>query len=467
VLAVGFAESEAAGRIQVTSPTAVLATVRGRGKGQSGVLYDALHDEDAGHVLLDSIARSRRLKTGHGELAGSRDHRIERPDDLDARVLRGEQSNTSVLFGDRYLLKVLRRLDAGESPDVEIGRYLSGRIDHVPDFLGAIDYRDGRGRTATLAILQRFVVNEGDAWVATLDELERFAERVLTEPPDGGHDLPDRSALGLARDQLPERAHEVIGPYLDAAVLLGRRTAELHVALAGNDDEAFAPEPFTSLYQRSLYQSMRNALRRGLQDARKATRAGDASPAREQIADLADREREILDRLKVLSTTKIETMRIRIHGDYHLGQVLWTGRDFVIIDFEGEPSRPLGERRLKRSPLRDVAGMLRSYQYATASALRFQEQRGAVTPDRPQYDDLRGWLTYWNRWASAGFLRGYLQAAEGQSFLPADPDHTAILLDAFLLEKAVYELGYELNNRPEWVDIPLRGIAEVLGDAPA
>ncbi|GGI07978.1 maltose alpha-D-glucosyltransferase [Egicoccus halophilus] len=467
VVALGFATGEEAGRLAAVAPNAVLATVRGRGqRAQSGVLFDALHDETAGRLLLDTIARNRKYRTSAGELVGRRETRLTDVAELTPRVLRGEQSNTSIIFGDRYLMKVLRRLDAGESPDVEIGRYLTGRLDHVPELLGTIDHQSKSDRAnATLAVLQRFVPNEGDAWVFTLDELERFAERALTDPPDTGRELPDgHPAFELARSPLPETAHDVIGPFLDATILLGRRTAELHCALASSDDPAFAPEPFSTLYQRSLYQSMRNALRRGLQQARKAADTVEDPGTRERIVALAEREGEILERLRVLSRTRIETMRIRTHGDYHLGQVLWTGRDFVIIDFEGEPSRPLGERRLKRSPLRDVAGMLRSYQYATDSALRFQVERGAVTPDRHGYEELRGWLSYWHRWVSAAFLNGYLDGAAGQPFLPDDPEHTGILLDAFLLEKAVYELGYELNNRPEWVDIPLRGIADVLGD---
>jgi maltose alpha-D-glucosyltransferase / alpha-amylase len=183
---------------------------------------------------------------------------------------------------------------------------------------------------------------------------------------------------------------------------------------------------------------------------------------RERVAELVDREEEILERLKVLSQIDIDAVRTRTHGDYHLGQVLWTGRDFVIIDFEGEPARPLGERRLKRSPLRDVAGMLRSLQYATAATLHDQAQRGVVTPDRPRHATLANWLDWWLAWASATFLEGYLEEARGQRFVPTDPEHTRALLDAFLIEKGLYELGYEMNNRPEWVAIPLAGIAAVL-----
>jgi maltose alpha-D-glucosyltransferase / alpha-amylase len=481
VLALAFAEGEDAGRIAATAPTAVLAQVKGRGqRGQSGVLYDALQDdgdatregaEAPAAVLLDTVARGRRSRTTSGELVGHRDRPLgtaaERAE-LRPKVLRGEQSNTSIVFGDRYLMKVLRRLEVGESPDVEIGRFLAGRVAHVPELVGTIDRVARAGAaTSTVAILQRFVPNEGDAWVHTLDELERYAERVLTDPPHGG--VPDlrRRPLELADEAIPESAHELVGPYLDVAHLLGVRTAELHLALAGGTGEDFAPEPFTSLYQRSLYQSMRNALRRGLQAADKAAGSLLDPDAQTRVRELAARESEILDRLRTLSTTRIEAVRTRTHGDYHLGQVLWTGRDLVIIDFEGEPARPLGERRLKRNPLRDVAGMLRSFQYASHSALRFQEERGAVTPERDAYEDLRGYLAGWNRWVSAGFLRGYLTTAEDGGVVPEDREHTAILLDAFLLEKAVYELGYEMNNRPEWVDIPLTGIAEVLGDPPA
>jgi maltose alpha-D-glucosyltransferase / alpha-amylase len=472
VLAVDFAEGEEAGRIAAATPNAVLAHIKGRGqRGVSGVLYDALHDPTVGSVLLETVARTRKYRAGRGELAGRRDRPLGTQRDraeLEPSVLKAEQSNTSIVFGDRYMMKVVRRLERGISPDVEIGRYLAGRVEHVPELLGTIEHiRPGGDEPATVAMLQRFVPNEGDAWVHTLDELERFSERVLSDPPDSGRSLPGArsSALAMAAKEIPEAVHGALGPYVDSAILLGRRTAELHVALAAGDgDEAFMTEPFTTLYQRSLYQSMRNALRRGLQAARNGIDSLPDPAAREHIEQLSAREDEILERLKALSNTRIDTVRTRIHGDYHLGQVLWTGRDFVIIDFEGEPARPLGERRLKRSPLRDVAGMLRSFQYATASALRFQLERGAVTEERTGYEDLRGWLGYWHRWASAAFLRGYLETADEQPFLPSDPDHTAVLLDAFLLEKAIYELGYEMNNRPEWVDIPLTGIAEVLGD---
>jgi maltose alpha-D-glucosyltransferase/alpha-amylase len=387
--------------------------------------------------------------------------------ELEAHPLRGEQSNTSVLYGDAMLMKLLRRLEEGISPDVEVGIHLEG-FDPVPSMIGSLEVELGPKDTPrTLAMFQRFVPNEGDAWTQTLDELGRFAERVVSEPDDGA---PARSkhehdplSIALSRGGVPEKAHVAIGPFLDRARLLGRRTAEMHVALADDrGDAAFAPEPMTRLSQRSLYQSVRNAVRLGLRAAGRAAGELTDPDLLAEVRRIVAAEDELLARLKHLTDTPITATRSRIHGDYHLGQVLFTGRDVVIIDFEGEPSRPLGERRLKRSPLRDVAGMLRSLQYATASTLSDQIDRGLVTPDHPNHDLLTAWLDRWLTWVGAAFLEGYLEVAAEASFVPDDPDQLRLLLDVFLLEKAVYELGYEMNNRPSWVAIPLAGIAQVL-----
>jgi maltose alpha-D-glucosyltransferase / alpha-amylase len=478
VVPVRFAEGEEAGRLLAVAPRSVLLTVKGQGqRGQSGVLVDALTDPHAAKALLATVSRRRRYPGQQGELLGVRLPGFgpaKDADELDPHPLRGEQSNTSILFGDRFLMKVLRRLEPGVSPDVEISRYLAG-LRHVPELLGTLDVEPADGGEArTLAMVQEFVPNEGDAWSHTLDELGRFAERVVSEPPNEGTPAPAGNAhpLTLALNGIPDLADDVAGPFLQQTRLLGRRTAELHAALAtgiapgsgarATPDPAFAPEPMTQLYQRSLYQSVRNAVRMGLRGARKALGTLTDATAATSVGELIAREDEILDRLKALSTARIQAVRTRTHGDYHLGQVLWTGRDFVIIDFEGEPARPLGERRLKRSPLRDVAGMLRSLQYATATTLQDQLERGLVTPGQPGHDALAAWLDWWLAWNSAAFLEGYLGVAADQAFVPSDPDHTRILLDAFLLEKAIYELGYEMNNRPEWVGIPLAGIQQVL-----
>ncbi|MFP4634463.1 MAG: putative maltokinase, partial [Nitriliruptoraceae bacterium] len=469
VVPVTFAEGEEAGRLLAVAPRAVLANVKGQGsRGQSGVLVDALTDTQADQQLLDTIARQRRYSGQHGRLVGQRSPGFDRRrdgTDLEPHLLRGEQSNSSVLYGDRALLKVLRRLEPGISPDVEIGAFLAD-FEHVPELLGTIDVLpSGGGEPRTLGILQRYVPNEGDAWSQALDELGRFAERVVSDPDAGPTPTPRASGdmLDRAGKRIPERVHERIGPYLELVHLLGIRTGELHIALAADtQDPAFAPEPMTRLYQRSLYQSVRNTVRMGLRAAKREAHQLRDPDTRAGVEQAVAREDEILERLRSLSSDPIDATRIRTHGDYHLGQVLFTGRDFIIIDFEGEPARPLGERRLKRSPLRDVAGMVRSLQYATAATLHDQVGRGLVTPDHPNHERLTGWLDWWFDWTASTLLRGYLDATEGQSFIPEEAGHVRSLLDAFLLEKAVYELGYEMNNRPDWVDIPLSGIAQVL-----
>ncbi len=466
VVPVRFAEGEEAGRLLAGRPDAVLATVKGQGqRGQSGVLVDALTDPDAARTLLTSVARQRKHRGQTGTLTGSRSTSFGSSAelaDLDPHLFRGEQSNSSVLFGDQLLLKVLRRLEPGTSPDVELGRVLTG-FPHVPDVLGTLDLvPDDGGEPRTIAIAQPFVANEGDAWEHTLDELGRFAERVVAErAEDRPTPAATRGPVELARRGLPEQVHEGIGPFLELITLLGRRTAQMHVALTVHDDPALAPEPLTALNRRSLYQSLRNGVRLGIRAARRATRGLPDQTAAE-VGAVTDREDELVNRLKVVADLPVEVSRIRTHGDYHLGQVLYTGRDVVIIDFEGEPAKPLGERRLKRIALRDVAGLLRSLQYATASTLADQRERGLTTPGHPADDALVNWLDWWLDWSSAALVAGYLEVADGQPFLPSDPDHIPILLDAFLIEKAVYELGYELNNRPDWVKIPLSGITQVL-----
>ena len=256
---------------------------------------------------------------------------------------------------------------------------------------------------------------------------------------------------------------QLLDGYLGVAALLGRRTAELHAALAKSDDPAFKPEPYTRLYQRSLYQSMRNTIRRPLQTLQTnvSKLEGETRPLAEAL--LARRD-ELMARIARVKEQKIDAMRIRCHGDYHLGQVLWTGCDFMIIDFEGEPTRPLGERRLKRTCLSDVAGMLRSIQYVAEGGLRELVSRGTIDRTAAEYPRFAQWADFWRLSAEADFLRGYLSAVDPK-LIPADVDGFNLLLDAWLLQKAAYEVGYELNSRPDWLDIPLRGILKLL-DAP-
>jgi maltose alpha-D-glucosyltransferase/alpha-amylase len=247
------------------------------------------------------------------------------------------------------------------------------------------------------------------------------------------------------------------GIYPEKAKLLGRRTGELHLALAISPDEpGFAPEQFNAMAQRSVYQNMRASLRRAFALLEK--RLPSLSDAfRDEAAEVLAAEKQILAQEQRILDRRANATKIRIHGDYHLGQVLYTGKDFVILDFEGEPARALGERKLKRSALRDVAGMMRSFQYAAYSALWQPAMRAEDVPF------LERWADLWYRQMSSVFLQSYLEATNGAPFIPPDEGDFQILLEGYLLDKAVYEVGYELNNRPSWVVIPIRGIKHILG----
>ena len=267
---------------------------------------------------------------------------------------------------------------------------------------------------------------------------------------------PPRGLFALDRSEL-EPGHLLVGAHLEWASLLGKRTAELHQALTSDHrDPDFAPEPLTALDRQALYHGARSLTRKVFHDARSLP---DRSPRLEQVLE---RENEIIDRMRKLSLLTMEAERIRCHGDYHLGQVLWTGKDFVIIDFEGEPSRSLGRRRLKRPAVVDLAGMVRSFHYAgRTAALRLTRDLGTsmASVDRTTIDT---WITFWHRWISGTFLDAYLEVAGRAAYLPHDLAQLTQLFDFFLLEKAIYELGYETNSRPDWVDIPARGILDIL-----
>jgi maltose alpha-D-glucosyltransferase/alpha-amylase len=368
-----------------------------------------------------------------------------------------------MVFSDRLILKIFRRLDRGLNPDLEIGRFLTERASfpHTPPLAGWLEYHSGRDEAQTMAVLHGFVANQGDAWEYTNRELTRYFERAVTKK-DVPVTLARRPLMELITEQEPSApVRDLIGAYLGVAGLLGRRTAELHLALADAGGEpAFAPEPYTTLYQRSAYQSMRNLLGQILRQLRGRLDSADA-PLRTLLERLAANEPRIQDRFTAFMNRRFDVMRTRCHGDLHLGQVLNTGKDFMIIDFEGEPARSLEDRRRKRSPLRDVAGMLRSFHYAALVALEDRLRSGALGIN--DFEAMEPWARLWQTWCSWAYLDGYLQTAGRAPFVPTDRKALRTMLDALLLEKAVYEIGYELNNRPDWLRIPLHGIEEILG----
>jgi maltose alpha-D-glucosyltransferase / alpha-amylase len=451
-------------------PFAVIARILARGGEEPRILYDAVHDPAYCEAMLDTISRRRRHRGARGELIGTPSRQFRRlasgMPGGDVRVPDSDQSNSSVVFANRFIMKLYRRLEPGLNPDLEIGRHLSetAGFPHTPLLAGAIEYApDARSEPLTIGLLQQFVRNQGDAWHYALDLLGHYYERMLaTADSSHGPAAPEQPLLELTQITPPEDVLEILGEQLQWAALLGVRTAEMHRALASAEDGTFAPEAFTGLYQRSLYQSMRNSAQQTLQLVR-AKLDGLPDTVRADAELLLSRADEIMARLRLVKEKRIEALRIRCHGDYHLGQVLWTGKDFLIIDFEGEPARALGERRLKRSPIRDVAGMLRSFQYASYSALRQQIERGTI-PEGYGYEECEPYVRYWEAWMGSSFLRSYLRIVREAvpGLVPQDEDHLRLLLDSFLVDKALYEVSYELNSRPGWVQIPVRAIIELL-----
>jgi maltose alpha-D-glucosyltransferase/alpha-amylase len=449
---VKIASGETAHSITQNAPHAIVAHF---GRSNGAILCDAIWDPTFRSELFDTIVQRRTLRAQAGQFVGVANLGLE-AQDLDfsekSHVLSAEQSNSSMLFDNKFFLKLYRKLENGVNPDVEITRFLTEQTDfqNVPAFVGALEYRRPKAEPTVVCLLQRAVANAGDVWTLTVDALGRYYERVLERKAD----LQNETAPpGVLIEEL------VGGVYPEKVRLLGQRTGELHLALASRgDNPAFAPEPFNAMAQRSVYQSMRTSLRRAftfLEKKLSEVPAKFRSEAREVLAA----EKEILAREKRLLDRHTNAAKIRIHGDYHLGQLVYTGKDFVILDFEGEPARPLSDRKMKRSALRDVAGMIRSFQYAAYAALWQPAMRKEDVPF------LERWADLWYRQTSSLFLQSYLNTTSGARFIPEDSDDLQVMLEAYLLDKAVYEIGYELNNRPSWVLIPIRGIKDILKSA--
>jgi maltose alpha-D-glucosyltransferase/alpha-amylase len=380
-------------------------------------------------------------------------------------LLRVDHTNASIALGDQLIVKLFRRLENGESPDLEVGRFLS-RISftHSPPLMGSIDYRSIRDNGLhTVAVLHSLVPNQGDAWEYTRGELVRYFERIAARGAILQKPTPALSKL-IEAETPDDDAKAMIGAYLDAARLLGRRTAELHLAFASQpDDPEFAPEACLPPWHRATYQSMRNIAGQALRSlgVRQRTLAPESAASAARI--LAHPER-IESRFEAFLKQKVSVVRVRCHGNLHLGQILYTGNDFVIIDFDGEMARPLNDRRRKRTATRDLATMLRSFHRAAFGALAEQIRGGAL--GKHDFASMEWSARFWQVWTSSAFLREYLAVAEGAPFVPRDRVELMTLLDALILERALYELGRELDRdhgaESPWTGIALHSIEQIL-----
>ncbi|MBI4266475.1 MAG: putative maltokinase, partial [Acidobacteria bacterium] len=460
VLPLAMSSDKDAAAVESAHSGAVLARITGARKG---LLYDGLLDDGTCATLLGIIEERRELSMRRGGLRGvNLAVTAERaPADALTPIARSspDQSNSSLTFGQRLVMKLFRRLQPGPNPDVEIGEFLAARgFTRVPRLMGSISYAAAGEEASAVAMLQEFAWNQGSGWQVTIEELARYFERVMGLP------LPrlaeDEAAAWLRAEDAtaPASVVDAIGTYLATADILGRRTGELHVQLAAASPSAmaFEPEPFTADDLRALSEAMRARAERGLALLESSVDRLD-DRGRELARGVLGHRGELLRRFERADGIRQAGSRIRCHGDYHLGQVLVNEGDIAILDFEGEPARPLAERRAKSSPLRDVAGMLRSFSYVALTSL------SAATLARPEdVERLTPWADLWETWVGAVYLRAYLAASRDAAILPSRADDIDALLQLFLVEKAIYELGYELNNRPDWVHVPLAGLLHLI-----
>jgi len=412
--------------------------------------------------LLEFIAKAETLTGPQSELLGSKLSDDLTPTNLPERsALTGaEQSNTSIVYEDRYILKFLRRVEDGPNPEVEIaGALTRNGFEATARLSGTLSYKAAGAEPATVAVVEQFVRNEGDSWNLFHGQFERFLEDALSS-----RNLPESSLTStlteLSQSELPEDVLEELGlPFDDWVRLLGKRTGEFHLTLLKEtDDPNFKPESFGYLEQVAVAQSMTSYSNRIFQQCR-STSITFAPEIKRELDLVVTHQSDVTKRFAELKRVKLDCVRSRIHGDYHLGQVLFTGKDFVLIDFEGEPARSLSDRRLKRSAMKDVAGMIRSFHYAAMSVVL--KNNNSKIKENP--DLALNAARVWYKAVSSLFLRSYISTVSGSSILPADNSGLSVLLDSYLLEKVIYELGYELNNRPDWISIPIKGLEDLLG----
>jgi trehalose synthase-fused probable maltokinase len=444
---------DAATALVAARPEAAIAWIDRPG---GRLLVDALAEDNACRGLLAAVQAGREFRLQEGSIVSLRDAPPPADEALATVAVRrtgAEQSNSSVIFGTRAILKLYRRLEAGAHPELELGRYLrAAGFEDVPPVLGSMEYwRDGE--SCALAVLHALVPEAVDGWEHGKAETADYYLRVADRPASEAETLcPAGRLLDAARAPLAAPVLRAVGDYLAAARTLGEQTAALHRTLARGAGTALEPEALTRDDLARAAESVRQRGRAAF--AELAPRVPSLAPhAAARARELLARQPALFARLDRVEALQPSVTRTRCHQDYHLGQLLWTGSRYALLDFEGEPGRPLAERRAKRSPLTDVAGMLRSYSYAAWSGL-FAWSR-ATGGDRDAHEP---WAVLWEAAVGSTFLSAYLSGTRDESFIPSDDEAFDDLLGLLMLDKALYELQYELNNRPDWIPVPVEGL---------
>jgi maltose alpha-D-glucosyltransferase/alpha-amylase len=445
------------------APETVLCRVR-IPSGEEAILYGGSRNPQFRDELLGAVSRRKRYQGDHGVLAGShttafRDIWKHDPS-LDSTLRKADYNGTSISYGERFFLKLFRRLEPGKHPALEVSKALTAEKDGAPAprLGGWLEYRPREGESFVAGVLQEYVPNETDAWSYTIDNLRVFFETALAgtevQPLDGPPDL-----AALLKEKTRDDARTMLGNYLGMMEQLGRRAAELHLSLAKSGEYEFTPEPFTEFYRLGLFHSMLGQRNRVFQQLRHNL---DNLPP----AGRADAEKLILEQDKVtrmlqfLRDKRLGGLRLRIHGNLNLHNVLYTGRDFSFVDFEGQPERPVSERRIKRSALRDVAGLLQSLFDAAHGAI-YGQIPGIIQHDAA-IQKLEPWAITWYGWVASELLRGYFSTPGIDDLLPPSREDSIRLLEIYVIEQSLRNISENLLARPEWIRSPVRSILNTI-----
>ena len=470
-LPVAFIKGDAVTHYEVNYPKSIICEVL-FGEGRS-VVIDAMSNVNFTTYLFTQMAMNNTTHLERGALHFLSGKNLQQlncePPRVKSRLLSLEQSNTSVLYTYRdendkeyeFFFKLYRKLEFGLNPELELVRFLSENTDfkNSPSFSGGLEFRQTpSSQPLIFGLLQEKIDNQGDAWPLMLDALDRYYQTVLVK--NGSKTAPKKliKQQDITFEDIPIAHQKLITSLTyERVTKLAKRTAEMHLALASDEvNDAFKPEAFSLYYQRSLYSAHRKLVddKFSLLQKRLSDLPKNIKPTAERVLNM---NADILASFKQIFSQKIEAHKTRVHGDYHLGQVLFNGKDFIIIDFEGEPNATMGERRLKRTPFKDVAGMLRSFHYAAYGKIlmdnNYQKKNSEV---------MQSWAALWYHYISRFFLKTYFETVGNASFIPEKEEEKQLLLKTYLLEKAVYEMGYELGSRPDWLVIPLTGILDIM-----
>ena len=446
-----------AGTLKETCPHAILA---GYDAGnRSGVLVDGLYTRAIQHWFF-------RKMQGEDNSVGAiifdtDDVDVEQLTEIKSRVHTSEKNNTAISYNNRYFLRIYRKLDPVINPDVEISNYLSkvAKFPYVPTYVGAIKW-NMHSEQLVLGMMQALVENHGDGYNFMLERISNYIERILARDKEAllQHPLLGSLAEPVAYDDLPEIIRSLMGTTGPEQIkLIGTRTGQMHKALAaGTHLQEFAPEDFSLHYQRSLFSSMQSLVREAYQTKQRNLEML-PNAVRGKAKLLMNRREDILRKLKRIYNKKLDVSKTRIHGNYHLGQILFTGKDIAINDFGGDPIRSYSERRIKRSPLRDVAGIIRSLNYVA--------YEGFLKTNQVQQGEIESLLPFaqmWHHYMTGFFMSAYLEEVSGTGLVPSDQGDLAMMLDTYMMERAIYDLNTELNNRPAWSIVPLGVIEKIL-----